>query len=245
MLYRVLLFIVVLILSSCVSVQKQGAPVVDLDAQYAKEKGYYTVSSGETLYSIAWRLDRNYQSLAKINHISPPYKLAVGEKIYLHSHGIKKTKPLLVVKPTKKTVTHKNVPLVKKTTKKSNVVHVKTIKSWTWPTQGKVVDQYSQTNKGINISGKEGQNVFAAASGQVVYAGNGLRAYGNLTIIKHNATYLSAYAHNKDLRVKEGDYIKQGQVIAHLGHTGTTKPMLHFEIRKKGKPVDPLHYLAH
>ena len=117
---------------------------------------------------------------------------------------------------------------------------------WNWPTKGKVIRTYSSRlggNKGIDIAGKIGQPVLAASSGKVVYSGNGLSGYGNLIIVKHSEQFLSAYAHNKRLFVKEGGEVKLGEKIAELGKSGTTEPKLHFEIRYKGKPVDPLKYL--
>jgi lipoprotein NlpD len=110
-------------------------------------------------------------------------------------------------------------------------------KHWIWPATGKVLNAFSATNKGINITGRAGEPIVAVAAGQVVYAGSGLRGYGNLIIIKHNSIYLSAYAHNKSVYVKEGDWVKQGQRIAQMGN------QLHFEIRKNGKPVNPLMLL--
>ncbi|MHA7164638.1 peptidoglycan DD-metalloendopeptidase family protein, partial [Burkholderia pseudomallei] len=98
-------------------------------------------------------------------------------------------------------------------------------------------------NKGINIGGPAGEAVKAAADGRVVYAGNGLRGYGNLIIIKHDATYLTAYAHNRALMVKEGDAVTKGQKIAEMGNSDSDRVMLHFEVRRQGKPVDPLKYL--
>lgn len=98
-------------------------------------------------------------------------------------------------------------------------------------------------NKGIDIGGELGDPIFAAAAGEVVYAGSGLLGYGNLIIINHNALYLSAYAHNRRILVMEGQSIKAGQKIAEMGRSGVEKPMLHFEIRRDGKPVDPLQYL--
>ncbi|MGY8868558.1 MAG: peptidoglycan DD-metalloendopeptidase family protein, partial [Methylophagaceae bacterium] len=118
--------------------------------------------------------------------------------------------------------------------------------SWRWPMQGKVISTYSKSatgRKGIDIAGKSGQKVGAAATGKVVYSGNGLPRYGNLIIIKHNDSYLSAYAHNKNLLVKEGQHVKAGQKIALLGRTGTQRDQLHFEIRRNGKPVDPMRFL--
>ena len=113
-----------------------------------------------------------------------------------------------------------------------------------WPVRGPVVNTFDDnTNKGLNIGGKPGEPVKAAAAGRVVYAGNGLRGYGNLIIIKHNATYLTAYAHNRTLMVKEGDAVTKGQEIAQMGDTDADRVMLHFEIRRQGKPVDPMKYL--
>ncbi len=117
---------------------------------------------------------------------------------------------------------------------------------WQWPVVGKVLAPFSSSepvNKGIDIAGKEGKPIAAAASGAVVYAGQGLRGYGNLVIIKHDDVYLSAYAHARKILVKEGESIKAGQKIAEIGSTGTDSVKLHFEIRKNGKPVDPVYYL--
>lgn len=114
---------------------------------------------------------------------------------------------------------------------------------WAWPTTGKVVHGYSDSNKGIDISGRSGQAVIAAADGKVVYSGTGLRGYGKLIIIKHNKTFLSAYAHNSQLLVKEGQSVKKGQKIAEMGNSDADQVKLHFEIRRFGKPVDPMQYL--
>ncbi|MGM3192613.1 murein hydrolase activator NlpD [Dickeya dadantii subsp. dieffenbachiae] len=120
------------------------------------------------------------------------------------------------------------------------------IASWRWPTDGKVIDSFSASeggNKGIDIAGSRGQSVIATASGRVVYAGNALRGYGNLIIIKHNDDYLSAYAHNETMLVREQQEVKAGQQIATMGSTGTSSVRLHFEIRYKGKSVNPLRFL--
>ncbi|MDC7700820.1 peptidoglycan DD-metalloendopeptidase family protein [Vogesella indigofera] len=114
---------------------------------------------------------------------------------------------------------------------------------WQWPTQGKVLRGFSEQNKGINISGKLGQPVMAANDGKVVYSGSGLRGYGKLIIIRHDKTYLSAYAHNSALVVKEGQAVKKGQKIAEMGDTDADQVKLHFEIREMGKPVDPSKFL--
>lgn len=120
------------------------------------------------------------------------------------------------------------------------------VSSWKWPTGGKIIDNFSSSeggNKGIDISGSRGLPIVATAAGRVVYAGNALRGYGNLIIIKHNDDYLSAYAHNDTMLVREQQEVKAGQKIATMGSTGTSSVRLHFEIRYKGKSVNPLRYL--
>jgi lipoprotein NlpD len=115
---------------------------------------------------------------------------------------------------------------------------------WMWPASGKLVSKYAEGgNKGVDIGGRIGEPVYAAAAGKVMYSGSGVRGYGNLVIIKHNEKYLSAYAHNKSILVKEGQSVKRGQKIAELGDSGTDSAKLHFEIRRFGKPIDPLQFL--
>jgi len=116
--------------------------------------------------------------------------------------------------------------------------------SFAWPVRGPLLNTFDDSkNKGVNIGGAAGDPVKASADGRVVYAGNGLRGYGNLIIIKHDATYLTAYAHNRALMVKEGDAVTKGQKIAEMGNSDSDRVMLHFEVRRQGKPVDPLKYL--
>ncbi|MBV1910223.1 MAG: peptidoglycan DD-metalloendopeptidase family protein [Kangiellaceae bacterium] len=120
------------------------------------------------------------------------------------------------------------------------------IKHWIWPVNGKVISRFSNRsnmNKGLDIAAKKGTPVRATAKGRVVYSGRGLRGYGQLVIIKHNDQFLSAYAHNDKIHVEENEVVKAGQRIAELGNTDSDKDKLHFEIRLKGKPVDPLNYL--
>jgi lipoprotein NlpD len=115
---------------------------------------------------------------------------------------------------------------------------------WHWPARGRVVRRFgSAGSNGIDIAGRPGQPVRAASAGRVVYSGGGLRGYGELIIVKHNKRYLSAYAHNEEALVKEGDIVAGGQRIATIGRTGTDRVKLHFEIRRDGKPVNPLRYL--
>jgi lipoprotein NlpD len=123
---------------------------------------------------------------------------------------------------------------------------VHTDKGWLWPVSGQIVRQFSPQNelsKGIDIAARIGTSIKSSRSGSVVYAGNGLKGYGNLIIVRHDDVYLSAYAHNRKILVKEGHLVKQGQRIAELGSSGTQSPKLHFEIRKHGKPINPLTLL--
>lgn len=112
-----------------------------------------------------------------------------------------------------------------------------------WPAQGTLLARFSARNKGIDIAGRAGSPVRSAASGKVVYAGQGIRSYGNLVIVKHNENYLTAYAHNQRLLVREGENVSRGQTIAQMGASGTDRVKLHFEVRFRGQAVDPLPYL--
>nr|WP_246336051.1 peptidoglycan DD-metalloendopeptidase family protein [Azomonas macrocytogenes] len=135
-------------------------------------------------------------------------------------------------------------PSVPATTPISPVTH--SASGWAWPASGTVISRFSSNgslNKGIDIAGQLGESVLAASSGTVVYAGSGLRGYGELVIIKHNDTFVSAYGHNRRLLVREGQQVKTGQTIAEMGSTGADRVKLHFEIRRQGKPIDPLQYL--
>lgn len=115
---------------------------------------------------------------------------------------------------------------------------------WSWPTNGKILSKYTERTKGVSISGNAGQSVLASADGTVVYSGNSLRGYGNLIIVKHNDIYLSAYGHNSKILVREGETVSKGQKIAEMGNTDSEMVKLHFEIRERGKPVDPLKFLS-
>lgn len=209
---------------------------------------FVIVKAGDTLYSIA----RDYQiepvQLARWNALKPPYALRTGQKIILQPPGFAQAfkPPVPVIKPVKPVAPEKK-PAVKPVTRPvvESDNSATPVKGWRWPARGKIVKTFNPDDtarKGIGIAGKMGQPVLAAAPGKVVYSGNGLISYGNLIIIKHDDEYLSAYAHNQDLLVKEGDDVAAGQTIASMG-LDEGKPRLHFEIRKQGKPVNPLKYL--
>jgi lipoprotein NlpD len=167
--------------------------------------------------------------------------LKIGQKIQLFQSKQRFTRNITHSNKPKKNISKKKI--IKKTVLISN--NKKLLKLyWQWPIKGKVLKRFSRaTSKGIDIAGRFGQKVKTAAIGKVVYSGSGLIGYGNLLIIKHNATYLSAYANNSRLLVKEGEAVIKGQVIAEIGLVGGKQDSLHFEIRKNGKPVNPLHYL--
>lgn len=149
--------------------------------------------------------------------------------------------------PTSGTVVATTAPVTAPSSTSGSLTSGNTaIAGWRWPTQGKIIDNFSAAeggNKGVDIAGSKGQPILATSGGRVVYAGNALRGYGNLIIIKHNDDYLSAYAHNDTMLVREQQEVKAGQQIATMGSTGTSSVRLHFEIRYKGKSVNPLRYL--
>ena len=221
----------------------------------------YTVKRGDTLYSIAWNYGLDYRHIAAWNSIRSPYTIYPGQRIRLHSIKLKhtaqtrsaaqkKAAPLTPGPVTKKVESKSTAPETKPGTDNTQQARSESLPNipgpvkWLWPTKGKIVKMDTPISKnGINIVGTEGQNIYAAAPGEVVYSGSGLLGYGRLIIIKHNDTYLSAYAHNKELLVKEGERVNTGQKIALMGKTSAGRTLLHFEIRKNGQPVDPLGYL--
>ena len=187
----------------------------------------HIVIPGDTLYFIAWTYGLDYKNIARWNNIQAPYLIYPKQKIRLIAA---KNKPTITVKKTVK----KNL---------APPIHADQI-DWQWPTQGKLTQLDSLVSKkGLNILGKNGQIIRTAAPGQVVYSGSGLQAYSKLVIIKHNATYLSAYAHNSEVMVREGEHVVGGQQIARMGKNKAGKTLLHFEIRKDGEPTDPINYL--
>jgi len=193
---------------------------------------YYHVRRGDTLYSIAWQHGLSVDQLAGMNAIRKPYTIYTGQRLRVRPGS---TPPPVRSAPATRTAAAKPAPKLPAV-----------VKHWVWPTQGRVSNGYRPSGtgkKGIDISGKKGQPVKAAAAGKVVYSGSGLVGYGRIIIIKHNETLLSAYGHNSKLLVSEGEYVKAGQVIANMGSSGTDRTRLYFEIRKNGKPVNPLRYL--
>lgn len=211
--------------------------------------GHHTVSKGETLYSIAFAYGQDVRDVAVWNRLRPPYTIYPRQQLRVvppvqNSPSAAEQKAAQT--PTSGRNKTSNAKSVITTTPSRTVNTPDTKISWQWPVNGKIIGSYSATDtgkKGVDIAGDRGQSVFAAADGRVVYSGSGLRGYGNLVIIKHNETFYSAYAHNERVRVQEDAKVKKGQHIADMGSSGTNSVMLHFEVRRDGKPVDPLQYL--
>lgn len=248
------------------------APVANRSSGAAPPPSTYTVRRGETLYSIAWQHGLDYRQVAVWNGIGAPYTIYPGQRLALRKPAVPATRPApppkhttqarkpapkpaaqpapepprtAPPKPSKPVATSprqppRSDPAAPKATRSVGGV------AWRWPTRGRLYRTFSAsdpTRKGVDIVGSEGQPVYAASGGKVVYSGNGLVGYGNLIIIKHNNTYLSAYGHNRELLVGEGDDVAPGQLIAKMGRVDNDRAMLHFEIRRQGKPVDPLRLL--
>ena len=217
--------------------------------------GYHIVGRGETLYSIAWQHGLGFRELAAMNHIRSPYTIYTGQRLRTRPvssspvpQPVEKSvpKPAATVKPVPAPSSAKKAVPSTQPVATANKQLPGNVRRWVWPTKGQLLKGFhpgSEGQKGIDIGGKTGQSVIAAADGKVVYAGSGLVGYGRLIIIKHTESLLSAYGHNSELLVAEGQHVKAGQNIARMGNSGTDRTQLYFEIRKDGKPVNPLRYL--
>ena len=199
----------------------------------------YRVRQGDTVYSIAQRFGLSPKALAKANSLKN-YRIYPGQ--VLHVSSVDGSRRAAQARTGR--VRSKNPKKTVKTSRKSKSIRPYR-GSWRWPTAGRLVGRYTGKGKkkGVEIAGKRGQAIIAAAKGKVVYQGSGLRGYGRLLILKHNDDYLSAYAHCENIYAKEGDVIKQGTRIATMGDSGTDRVKLHFEIRYRGNPVNPLKHL--
>lgn len=199
----------------------------------------YTVKRGDTLYRISRMTGTSVKDLARINNLSPPYTIEVGQRLKVDGGGTSTAKKnssgrkqTAAVTPSYTVPTSSWPPVGQR--------------CWVWPGSGKVVVPYSTAeggNKGIDIAGIRGTPVYASAAGKVVYVGNQLRGYGNLIMIKHGEDYITAYAHNDAMLVNNGQNVKAGQKIATMGSTGASTVMLHFQIRYRATAIDPQRYL--
>ncbi len=202
----------------------------------------YTVKRGDTLYAISRSTGTSVRDLARLNNISPPYTIEVGQRLKLS--GSTKTSPTSG-KTTTKSSTKTAAVRPSSSVPQSSWPPVGQ-RCWQWPASGKVILPYSTAdggNKGIDISAARGTPVYAAGAGKVVYVGNQLRGYGNLIMIKHSEDYITAYAHNDTLLVNNGQSVKAGQKIATMGSTDAASVRLHFQIRYRATAIDPLRYL--
>ncbi len=244
----------------------QGQPVKPLPgAENAGKPGFYTVKPGDTLIKIGLETGQNWKDIARWNGLDNANQVEVGQVLRITPPvAVAPPAGVAVAKPvTTTTITAATVPsaspasAAKPPASASAVVTVPAPAptapvaassqdeiNWIWPASGVILAGFDEVkNKGLDLGGRAGDPVVAAADGRVVYVGAGLRGYGNLIILKHNNTYLTAYAHNQTLLVKEDQSVRQGQKIAEMGSSDADRVKLHFEVRRQGKPVDPAKHL--
>lgn len=239
----------------------------------AGKPGYYTVKPGDTLIRISLESGQNWRDLASWNNLDNPNLIEVGQVLRVTPPGaepgtaIVSAKPVTSPKIESRGLDSKSAPAKPassaavaasgaaaasapasapdpKEAKEAKDTRDADEPTWAWPASGPTIGNFEEgKRKGLAIGGKAGDPVLAAGDGRVVYAGSGLRGYGNLIIVKHNGDYLTAYAHNQSLLVKEDQLVRKGQKIAEMGSTDSDRVELHFEIRKQGKPIDPAKQL--
>ena len=233
------------------AVSPSESPKVASIAEITNKPGYYTVKPGDTLIRIGLDHGQNWRDIIRWNNIENPNVIDVGQVLKIAPPAADPSQEVAIAKPVQLgTVSNtaeekKNTPAVEQPSA-SSVRNEGSDDSFQliWPAQGPVSSSFDDSkNKGIDISGKNGDPVLAAADGKVVYSGAGLRGYGNLIIVKHSNTYLTAYAHNQTLLVREDQSVKKGQKIAEMGNSDSEQVKLHFELRRLGKPVDPVKFL--
>lgn len=248
-----------------------GRPIASSPAQKSapvatRKPQLYTVRRGDTLYSVAWQHGLTVPALARLNSLESPWTIYPGQALRVQGspgaiapareHPVPRQGAPTAKAPAKKPPPKQQSPAVRpvpppapgpaSVAKKPSGKAVSFDGKWAWPTRGRVIRGFRANatgKKGIDISGHLSQPVKAAAGGRVVYSGSGLVGYGRLIIIKHNENLLSAYGHNSKLLVEEGDHVQRGDQIAKMGNSGTDRTALYFEIRKNGKPVNPMQYL--
>ena len=236
------------------------------------QRATYTVQPGDTLFAIAWYSGNDYRDIARYNNLKEPYLIQPGEKLRLTPPpqptrpAAPVSKPVVATAPqhratnvngrtstnsTQRGVDRPQEQAYGESEKNVNEQQVRRsfpakVRRWIWPAEGNIVGRFSTAesgNKGIDIANAAGTPIMAAADGKVVYTGEALRGYGKLIIIKHTDTFLSAYAHNDRILVQEQQWVKAGEQIGTMGSSGTDKVMLHFEVRYRGKSLDPMRYL--
>ncbi|HSG91252.1 MAG TPA: peptidoglycan DD-metalloendopeptidase family protein [Pseudomonadales bacterium] len=245
----VLLLLVTLLLSACAA--RGPAPVSERGLSDPPPSGEHRVRAGDTLYSIAWRYGVDWQELARRNRIPAPYTIQPGQRIRIVGAVAGASGTAAAVPSATAGRPRATTPAAPTPTATRPVVQAPTpvvpaaggAVRWRWPLEGRVVSAFStggaDLNKGIDIRGAAGAAVRVAAAGEVVYAGTGLRGHTQLVIVKHDDTWLSAYAHNSRILVKEGQRLDAGDALARLEGGEDHQRVLHFEIRRDGKPVNP------
>jgi lipoprotein NlpD len=214
----------------------------------------HTVMRGDTLYSIAWRYSLDYRALALANNLAAPYTIYPNQQLNLNignvSNNALNSVPTIPAAPAGDNAVSSGVrPLAAEANRRVGNVPTRVVEGvvWQWPIEGRVLRTFSanveSTSKGIDIGGRRGEPVYAAADGDVVYSGRGIQGQGDLIIIRHSARHLSAYSHNSNMLVAEGARIRAGDKIAEVGTDPRGSELLHFEVRVDGKPVDPSQYL--
>ena len=263
------LFTIALLLGGCGGGDRL-APVSRVDPVATGKPDEHTVRKGDTLYAIAWEYDLDYRDLAAWNGVEHPFVIYPGQVLTLRGSprkadgGTANAEVSIVALPEPPTISQRVVESAEGAVAADSVSDAGSgtdrsgakapapdvfdgatpVGEWHWPTNGKVIGSFGKAGeKGIQIAGDYEQQVVAAAAGRVVYSGTGLVGYGRLIVLKHNKNFFSAYAHNSRILVEEGEVVKGGQRIALMGSSGSDKVKLHFEIRRDGKPVDPLRYL--
>ncbi|WP_397533332.1 peptidoglycan DD-metalloendopeptidase family protein [Roseateles sp.] len=244
-----------------------AAPVVEAKpapgAENEGKPGYYTVKPGDTLIRIALENGQNWRDISRWNSVENPNRIEVGQVLRVLppsvDAGAVSTKAVASPRVESRPLDSRPTPAAASAATPAPAPAPTPVSAapaaaaaagadddltWGWPAAGSVTSGFDeQKNKGLAFGGRAGDPVLAAADGRVVYAGSGLRGYGNLVIIKHNATYLTAYAHNQSLLVKEDQAVRKGQKIAEMGSSDADQVKLHFEVRKQGKPIDPAKLL--
>ncbi len=232
---RILVLLGVLLLSACSSTY---------DTKYSKENygiesapNTYIIKRGDTLFSIAWRFGLEQSSIARYNNINNPNKIYIGQKLYLKANA----------SSSQADESNQSVATAGIETSAPTASSASQRGRWVWPLRGKIVRSFNPRRigaNGVRIAGKPNQTINAADGGTVVYKGNGLNGYGNVVIIKHSKGLLSAYGFLSKTYVKEGQRIKKRQKIGTVGYAADNRLMLHFEVRRKGRPVNPINYIG-
>ena len=231
--------ITVSMLAGCAS-RTGPAPVTDMSGTGTvapAATGTYVVQPGDTLYKIAQANGIDMAHLSRINNITDPGQLRIGQVLQLDGTAAPAPASPNVATPIPVTPVAPAEPVRAPRATDASVI------DWAWPASGKVIQGFNANTKGIDIVGALGDPVTAAADGKVMYAGNGVRGLGNLILLGHTNGFITAYAHNQALYVKTGQQVKKGAKIASIGQTDTTSPRLQFEVRRSGTPVDPQSYL--